>query len=365
MFKKISLVLMSSVAVLLTANVFAAIPAEPCDEKPDVCCKEPAPGPFAFAYAKELSLSCPKDFYFDAQYLLMQTKEEGLDFAIVQKNGGTAGANTYPVTGGEIQGFSTGSSKWNWNNGLRLAFGGYFNHDVWGLEAQYTYLRIKDDHGLDATGSVQLPFWINNASGSQVFDNVSMRWTGNINVFDLMLMKPYHVSRSFALTPSVGLRGSWIEEDFLVRHGNRTTYGKYTMTAKNDFWGIGLRAKLNSEWTLNSNFSLFGHVASSMLYSHFDVTQSAATFASAGDYEINHDFYTNTPNVEMALGLSYGQYFCQKKHHVNLRIAYEFHEWFSHNRLRRFTDGAAPGFNDESRGSLMYNGLSFQLAFNF
>ena len=66
MFKKISLALISSVAVLLTANAFAEIPAEPCEEKPDVCCKDPAPGPFAFSYAKELSLSCPKDFYFNA-----------------------------------------------------------------------------------------------------------------------------------------------------------------------------------------------------------------------------------------------------------------------------------------------------------
>ncbi len=368
MFKKISLMLISSFAVLLMANSFAAIPADPCEETPEVCCKEPAPGPFAFAYAKELSLSCPKDFYFDAQYLLMQAKEEGLEVAIVQKHGehgGAAGTNTYVLTGGDVQGFSTGSSKWHWTNGLRLAFGGYFNHDIWGLEAQYTYLRIKNDHGLNATGSVQLPFWQNNLTGTQVFDNVSMRWTGNVNVFDLMLSKPYYVSRYFSLNPSVGLRSGWIEEDFLIRHSNRSTLGKYNTTAKNDFWGVGLRAKLASEWALNSNFSLFGHVAASMLYSHFDVTQSAATFASVGDYEIKHDFYTNTPNAEMVLGLSYGQYFFQKKHHFAIRIAYEFHEWFSHNRLRRFTDGAAPGFNDTTRGSLMYSGLSFQLAFNF
>ncbi len=364
MFKKFSLALMSSVAVLLMANGFAGITAEPCDEKPDVCCKEPAPGPFAFSYAKELSLSCPKDFYFEAQYLLMQPKEAGLEFSTIQKD--TTNNNGYSLSDGEIQDFSTGASKWNWNSGLRLAFGGYLGHDVWGIEGQYTYLRINDDHGVNATGKVQLPFWINNATGNEYFHNISERWTGNVHVFDLMMMKPYHVSRYVALNPEFGVRGSWIEEDLLVRHSLISNDPvSYDMNGKNNFWGIGIRAKLASEWMLDSHFSIFSHAAGSMLFSHFDMSQTADTRANAGDYEFKHDFYTNTVNAELALGLGYGVFFNNKKDHLSIKIAYEFHEWFNHNRFRQFTDGLYPSFNKEVGGNLSYNGLSFQMAFNF
>lgn len=364
MFKKISLALMSSVAVLLMANGFAEVPAEPCDEKPDVCCKEPAPGPFAFSYARELSLSCPKDFYFDAQYLFMQTKEEGLELGVSQKD--STDEYDFPLTEGDVLGFSTGSSKWNWNNGFRLGFGGYFGHDVWGLQAQYTYLRIKDDHGLNATGKVLLPFWINNSAGQAIYHNITMRWTGNINVFDLMLNKPYHVSRYLALNPEVGLRAGWIEQDFLIRHSRRDYTYTGEMKGDQDFWGIGMRAKLGSEWILDSHFSVFGHVAGSMLYSHFDVSQTGTTpETNQANYETKNDFYTNTINTEIGLGLAYGVFFNEKKDHLAIKLAYEFHEWFSFNRLRRFTAYTNVAYNDESRGALMYNGLSFQIAFNF
>ena len=36
-----------------------AIPKDPCEPK-DTCCEEPAPGPYAFSYPKDLGLVCPR-----------------------------------------------------------------------------------------------------------------------------------------------------------------------------------------------------------------------------------------------------------------------------------------------------------------
>ena len=59
------------VATLLAATTAYAIPKGPCDKPKDVCCEEPAPGPFAFNYPKDVGLSCPRDFYLYADFLIM------------------------------------------------------------------------------------------------------------------------------------------------------------------------------------------------------------------------------------------------------------------------------------------------------
>ena len=68
---------------LLFASISFAIPKGPCDKK-EVCCVEPDPGPFAFYYPKDMNLSCPKGFYVKGEFLLMQVKEEGLEYALIQ-----------------------------------------------------------------------------------------------------------------------------------------------------------------------------------------------------------------------------------------------------------------------------------------
>src|ERR1700690_570923 len=57
-------VLASSVAALMATTSLHAIPRDPCEPPaPPVCCEEPKPGPFAFAYPFDMNLNCPKDFY--------------------------------------------------------------------------------------------------------------------------------------------------------------------------------------------------------------------------------------------------------------------------------------------------------------
>ena len=67
-----------SLAAVLFASTAIAIPKDPCAPK-DVCCEEPAPGPFAFAYPKDVGLSCPRDFYIHGEFMWMKPTEEGLE----------------------------------------------------------------------------------------------------------------------------------------------------------------------------------------------------------------------------------------------------------------------------------------------
>ncbi len=69
-------VLASSFVALTASTSLYAIPKGPCEAKaPDVCCDEPKPGPFAFAYPTDMGLSCPRDFYVHVDGLLMQANK--------------------------------------------------------------------------------------------------------------------------------------------------------------------------------------------------------------------------------------------------------------------------------------------------
>jgi hypothetical protein len=374
---KISKVLLTAAALLVVAISGFSIPKGPCDRK-EVCCEEPEPGPFAFSYPKDMNLSCPRDFYVYGQFLLMQVKEEGLDYAMTQNTTSTNN-NSFPLTGGDIQGYSTGHHNWDWTYGCRVGLGFYLNHDAWNIEAEWTYMRINNDSGKNVSGGSLLPFWLPpNIIIDETCIASSARWTGNINTLDLKLGKPYHISRYVIFNPYFGLRMAWIEQDYTSRNGgdftvNTDTDEDLVVTNKNDFWGVGPRAGIDTEWHFGAGWYLFGKASASLLYSHFDVHQDLI-FNTDTFYQLKHDFYTNSPNMEIILGLCWSHLFSKNKYMVSLKAAYEMHQWWEQNRLRRFfdkdiivdTDAAAPSSNDEvARGDLKVNGFSFAIQFDF
>jgi hypothetical protein len=79
--------------------------------------------------------------------------------------------------------------------------------------------------------------------------------------------------------------------------------------------------------------------------------------------------------MEIILGLCWSHLFSKNKYMVSLKAAYEMHQWWEQNRLRRFFDKdtdvgtadiSASSSNDEvARGDLKVNGFSFAIQFDF
>jgi hypothetical protein len=364
--------LASSVCALLLATSVHAIPKGPC-EQPPVCCDEPKPGPFAFNYSKDMALACPSDFYFHADYLLLQPKQEGLEYAMTNTNT----SNTFPITGGEILGFSNDNRDWDWDSGFRVGMGFYLNHDAWTIDLNWMWFKINEEASNAATNSeVLIPFWIVPGSNQAVpltNNTASARWHLSMNVLDLSIGKPYHVSRYFIMNPFFGIRGAWFDQHYRARYGG--LYGNGTvfqngaeMDGRNDFWGVGTRAGMNTEWLLGGGWELLANLSFSFLFSKFDVDQEMALGTGTASNSFNLDFkhYQNTTNMELQLGVAWGAYFNKHQHHISLQLMYEFQEWFNQNQMRRFFDAASTSAQDVvSRGDLALNGLSVRLLFDF
>lgn len=372
-------VLASSVVVLSTATSLYAIPKGPCDPKaPDVCCAEPKPGPFAFAYPMDMNVACPRDFYVHADGLAFQAKQDGLEFGIQDSSGTGAGS---PISNGKVLGFSGDNKDWDWNPGIRFGIGFYLDHDAWSLDFNWTWVNITNyQYGnAGSAGGVVIPLQLTGAGlGTQTNtlfgSRSSAKWDTSYNVLDIALGKPYHISRYLVFNPFFGVRAGWIDQHYSVDYAgsNGAAATRTVHHMDNDFWGVGTRAGLNTDWFLGKGWSLFGNVSFAMLFGKFEVDQnlivgSGVTTNPGEGWDIDFDYYQNTPNLEIAMGIAWGRHFDKMKYHINLKAAYEFVEWFDQLNIRKFYTGSSVNAgnyaaNDVvSRGNLTLNGFSFRV----
>ncbi len=379
-----SRVLASSVAAFMATTSLYAIPRDPCEPPPPpVCCEEPRPGPFAFAYPFDMDLNCPRDFYVHVDGLAMQAKQDGMEFVIQDSS---TPATSSPITNGKVEGFSGNNRDWDYNPGLRFGFGFYLDHDAWNLDFNWTYLNITNYKHANAStsGGVVLPLWElgMGTPSNQVGARSSATWDASYNTFDISLGKPYYVSRYLVFNPHFGARAAWIDQHFSVDYAGAASLGTAGGTrtihhGDNDFWGIGARAGVDTDWILGKGWCLFGNIATSMVFGKFKVQQNLTLPGAAADgFNIQNDFYQNAPNLEMALGIGWGKYFNKKRNHVGLRAAYEFHEWWDQLYMRKFFSGATGAVggvaattgiyssDTVSRGNFSLNGFSLKLQFD-
>jgi Legionella pneumophila major outer membrane protein precursor len=357
----LSKVLLTLVGVLLATSSFA-IPADPCAPK-DVCCEEPAPGPFAFAYPKDVGLSCPRDFYAHGEFLWLKPSEEGLEFAMDQD---ASFSNIFPLTNGKIHGFSTGSKEWDWRPGFRVGFGFYAMHDAWNLQADWTYIRIKANSDVtnDGTGTL-LNLWYPPIGAAIAFPHISAKWSGDFNAMDVMMGKPYHVSRYYISSPMFGIRAGWIDQDYLIRGFEDNSYER-NVHLTNDYWGVGLRGYYEGQFLLGSGWYIYGKAAFALLFGKFDITQNSDNPAhTTAEYDFVDSFYSVQPNAEIGFGIAWSKFFNKNQYQVSLKVGYEFHHWWDQNQARKFYNTDPVANDTVSRGDLSFNGFMFGLHFEF
>lgn len=359
-------VLASSVAAWLVAasTSLYAIPKGPCDPKPpEVCCEEPKPGPFAFAYPMDMNLTCPRDFYVRVDGLAFQAKQDGMDFVI---------ASAFPagdgIINGRVEGFSNDHADWHYNPGIRFGLGFYLNHDAWNLDFCWTWLNITEYKRINSsTGTGYLvPLWAAGSSSlaETLGRGASAVWNASYNTLDARLGKPYHVSRYLIFHPHFGFRAGWIDQHFSADYGGTAPGNRAIHHGDNDFWGIGTRAGIDTDWMLGKGWKLFGNIAASMLFGKFEIDQNLTQPDSAANsFGIDFDYYQNTPNFEIALGIGWSRYFNKGKYHIAIDAAYEFHEWFDQLNMKKFSSQAngAWAVDTVSRGNLTLNGFSLSV----
>ena len=362
---KLTKTLMAGVALLAATCVFA-IPKGPCDTKKDICCEDIKPGPFAFSYARDLGLACPRDFYIHADYLLMTAHQGGMEFALLDTN-----TWAYNISPGEVCGFGNSDKRWDWHSGVKVGLGFFLNHDAWNIDAEWMWLHIKENCSYSTTGNdYYVPLMGGGAwqSDPNTAKQASAKWKCEYNTVDFKLAHPYHISRYLVASPHFGLRMAWLDQNLLFRYSGTYTYPTIDglrVKGTNDFWGVGTRAGFDSEWLLGSGVSLFGKVAAALLYGKFDTNETDnLSTDDAYHLETSHKFYRIIPNMNINVGLSWGKFFSKRKYLVSAKIGYEFHYWWNMNQWAKFYDDDPNAYNKVA-GDLALGGLDFGLQVDF
>ncbi|MBX7065630.1 MAG: hypothetical protein K1X28_00225 [Parachlamydiales bacterium] len=286
--------------------------------------------------------------------------------------------------------------NFSWNPGFRVEACWETDYDAWNLSANYTWMHnearghcgkvTNPEIGFTLLNDIQgvhypYPlFEINDTTHvTDTFNlgagSASAKWEMRYNMFNLQLTKAYLVSQKLALSPFIGAQGGWINrklETILSLEPFHPT--QQDTIAVTNFWGVGPRFGLNSDWKVGCGFEFFGNLATALLYgaSYDDHISALSTdtgvFIDSSPYFTDivrkHDKSRLVPAIQMMAGLGWNDCFNWSCHdyYVDLRASWEVNLYLNmQNFLNQQAVQAAYVFPT----SLQLGGLTASATFGF
>ncbi len=247
-------------------------------------------------------------------------------------------------------------------------------------------------------GEALLPLWsafqglIGGALGIGLnAQTINTNWKGQIYFVDLELGRDNWVSKKVSIRPFIGMRIAQIDQNFhLLHQGGRWTAASVSqdgyndeVSLKNDFKGVGLRSGLDGNWHFGCGWSVYSHLAASIVYGRFDVQhdeavrQAVSPFSKTKVLETRDHFRSSRAMLDFALGLQYATLIGDSAYGLLARLSWEQNVFFDQNQLPRVNriggGGAVTPFPNNSgenvfhqrRGTLSTRGLTLTFAFEF
>jgi len=300
--------------------------------------------------------------------------------------------------------------KYNW--GFRVGLGYNLPRDCWDLYLVWTNLHSNAHHNEPdrddcspcepccvVETSEQYPTWSDGASAIiGPLDEAKARWSNQLNVLDLELGRDFYVSKWLSLRPHFGLRGDIIHTNYRVEYENDDADDFFSLFPKTDvvvkhktrWWGVGLRAGLNTDWDLCWGVSLYGNWAISLLYGRFTVTRedffdpihltipavaisgipSGVILTDSDDpfdtFSFRKRFWDEVATTDLQLGFRWDTMFCDDSFHLGINVGWEHHLFF---HMNQFIEANHFDFQNivmtSDNGDLGYQGWTFGFRFDF
>jgi len=338
------------------------------------------------------------DVYILADYIYWHASEGGLSYVY---NGGVAsglGLSDNVLSQGTYR-----HPQFKMSSGFKAGLGLDFHYDGWDMGVTYTWLRshATDSFGVAPAGATNAALWsIQTVAFPAVSPSTSTvvaaptsptsgsaDWRLHLNVLDLELGRAFFVSPKMVCRPHFGLKGTWDTQNYTVNYAMVSGSSQYTYSAdgtvkllitnrsetyeiarKQNFWGVGPRAGVNSCWMFSRNFSFFGNWALAALWGQFKNTRTdTANVNNTNGTVVLSDYNTVgargrthqlSPVVELELGLRYDYWFCDDEYRFRLGASWENQVWFNQNHFL----GAG---TDSVFGDLSLQGFTLNVRFDF
>ncbi len=311
------------------------------------------------------------DFFVTAEFLYWAVRQDHLGFAATLPEPGTTSV-------GEIS-----HPDWRMELGFKVGIGWLTCIDGWDLYLNYTWLRprTKNETASSKEGFIFQDYFLFGFFSDQgndfAIESETAKWKLDFNVLDLEWGRNFYISKCLHLRPHFGLKGTWQEQKFEIsanasqRQGSTSLFDPITGSAdlKNDYWGIGPRAGLDSAWHFSRCFSVVGEAAITALWGRFDSRAKATqTVFTEGDVEgvtttipagsFKTELHSVKPVMEFFLGFRWEDWWCCDEYYTGFDIGWEVQWWGGQNQFAYFPT--------ETRwGDLGFHGLTVRARFQF
>lgn len=316
------------------------------------------------------------DLFITADFIWWKTTQEGTHYAFTGIKTSATGGNAFtPANKGKSK--EVGN---DWSPGFKVGLGLNMNHDGWDIYAQYTWLRPSNSNSIsNDQGVISQTFGISGSDGGPfVFgQSASARWDNDFNVIDLELGRNFYLSQFLTMRPFIGLKGTWQDQDYKLRFNsnefeledpsggqNPQVSGPYRSNQHYDVWGIGVRGGFNIAWYMSKNWSIYGDLAFTALWSDYynqrriDKLDDSNTNTSTATVHLdNDDHYAVKYVSELELGLRWEMWFYDDSYHFSIQAGWEEQVWVNWNQFIEIVDDV---WND-----LSFHGLNLKFRFDF
>lgn len=305
-------------------------------------------------------VTCGADVFVTAEFLYWTVRQNNTEFALTSPSVQTS--ETLATARGK---FFNADGKME--PGFKVGLGMMFDCDGWDLYANYTWLRTKRTRHAAPSTDLLLSGTLSASINEDGLTLLTSKWEHDFNVIDLELGRNFFISQCLHLRPHFGLKGHWQEQEWTVNGTGINEDGNAFATLDKlcqDYWGVGIRAGLDSAWHFTNCFSLVGEVAASVQWQRFESTASGVSDISSSPetFEViinaKDNFHMLNGILEMYLGLRWEDWFCCDEYHYSIEAAWEMQWWAAQNQLvrSRFPVGG---------GDLGLQGLTVKVRFDF
>jgi hypothetical protein len=236
------------------------------------------------------------------------------------------------------------SVSFDWNFGIRAGMGYQFEGDKWDTRLYYTWFQTRGKNSAIASNAdsnittALLGEWLTFGFAS---NSGRIQWQILLNAVDWELGRNSPVGKGFSFRPHLGLKGAWI---YQTMHSQWTTKeNSATENLKNNFWGLGPKGGVNTNWHLgsikNHSFNLFGDTSLTLFggrWTFKDIQKTSMNSSIAG---INPTTWAATFMFHGQMGFSWDVMFNKNQSNFGVRVGYEFQYWYDQLKIFTFLEG--------------------------
>lgn len=336
-------------------------------------------------HKKKSNISRHKGPIIDIDFIYWVAQLEGIPYAysgIVSETSSPL-TNNLTLPQGQVYSFNNRFAP-----GFKASLGYDFFHGGFDLLAEYTwiYQKLSDSQTNNPNTNLSdnlLPtlspsFLFSIDTNIVGINKATSSWDLHFYTGDLSLGRKIFILNSLCLRPHVGLKGAYQKQHLRTNYSDIKTLSlsqsnltQALFRYDQSFWGIGIRAGLDSSWKFNDYCGLFGHMAFAGLWGQFKVTglefndltiespAGTTNYSNVNVFNRKNNIKTIKPVFEAALGL-YGQaFFKQDSCRLRLQLAWEEQLWLDQNQFGSLTNSS------NKFGDLILQGISAKLRLDF